>query len=314
MAKRKNSGNKINWIIVWGLVAVTLACLLITFGDKIGLEGIPTWQEITAAFDPQHPDDDGSMPVKVHFFDVGQGDCTLISANGKNILIDAGENDQAERVVNYLKDQNIDKIDILIGTHPHSDHIGGMDAVVNQFSVGEIILPKLSDAQTPTTKTYLDLLTAVADKGVKVRRATPGDTIDIVGGKLEILGPLSEYTDLNNMSVVSRFVYQNASFWIAGDCSKEAEADLLAQGKVTQTNVYKVSHHGSSTASSQKFLDQLQPNYCVISLGADNSYGHPHKEVMNRLSKMDTTVYRTDLNGTVTAQTDGSTIQFTTEK
>lgn len=314
MAKRKNSGNKINWIIVWGLVAVTLACLLITFGDKIGLEGIPTWQEITAAFDPQQADDDGSMPVKVHFFDVGQGDCTLISANGKNILIDAGENDQAERVVNYLKDQSIDKIDILIGTHPHSDHIGGMDAVVNQFSVGEIILPKLSDAQTPTTKTYLDLLTAVADKGVKVRRATPGDTIDIGGGKLEILGPLSEYTDLNNMSVVSRFVYQNASFWIAGDCSKEAEADLLAQGKVTQTNVYKVSHHGSSTASSQKFLDQLQPDYCVISLDADNSYGHPHKEVMNRLNKMNTTVYRTDLNGTVTAQTDGSTIQFTTEK
>lgn len=314
MAKRKNSGNKINWIIVWGLVAVTLVCLLITFGDKIGLEGIPTWQEITAAFDPQQADDDGSMPVKVHFFDVGQGDCTLISANGKNILIDAGENDQAERVVNYLKDQNIDKIDILIGTHPHSDHIGGMDAVVNQFSVGEIILPKLSDTQTPTTKTYLDLLTAVADKGVKVRRATPGDTIVIGGGKLEILGPLSEYTDLNNMSVVSRFVYQNASFWIAGDCSKEAEADLLAQGKVTQTNVYKVSHHGSSTASSQKFLDQLQPNYCVISLGADNSYGHPHKEVMNRLNKMNTTVYRTDLNGTVTAQTDGSTIQFTTEK
>ena len=314
MAKRKNSGNKINWIIVWGLVAVTLACLLITFGDKIGLEGIPTWQEITAAFDPQQADDDGSMPVKVHFFDVGQGDCTLISANGKNILIDAGENDQAERVVNHLKDQNIDKIDILIGTHPHSDHIGGMDAVVNQFSVGEIILPKLSDTQTPTTKTYLDLLTAVADKGVKVRRATPGDTIDIGGGKLEILGPLSEYTDLNNMSVVSRFVYQNASFWIAGDCSKEAEADLLAQGKVTQTNVYKVSHHGSSTASSQKFLDQLQPDYCVISLGADNSYGHPHKEVMNRLNKMNTTVYRTDLNGTVTAQTDGSTIQFATEK
>ena len=112
-------------MIVWGLVAVTLACLLITFGDKIGIEGIPTWQEITAAFDPQQPAQDGSIPVKVRFFDVGQGDCTLISANGKNILIDAGENDQAERVTGYLKKQNISKIDILIGTHPHSDHIGG---------------------------------------------------------------------------------------------------------------------------------------------------------------------------------------------
>ena len=98
MARRKSGSNKINWMIVWGLVAVTLACLLITFGDKIGIEGIPTWQEITAAFDPQQPAQDGSMPVKVRFFDVGQGDCTLISANGKNILIDAGENDQAERV------------------------------------------------------------------------------------------------------------------------------------------------------------------------------------------------------------------------
>ena len=314
MARRKSGSNKINWIIVWGLVAVTLACLLITFGDKVGIDGIPTWQEITAAFHPQQSASDGSMPVKVRFFDVGQGDCTLISANGKIILIDAGENDQAKRVVGYLKAQNISKIDILIGTHPHSDHIGGMDAVVNEFAVGEIILPKLSDAQTPTTKTYLDLLTAIADKGVKVRRATPGDVIDIGGGKLEILGPISEYTDLNNMSVVSRFVYQNISFWIAGDCSKEAEADLLAQGKVTKTNVYKVSHHGSSTASSQKFLDQLQPDYCVLSLGADNSYGHPHKEVVKRLNKLNTTVYRTDINGTILVQTDGNDIQFTTEK
>lgn len=314
MAKRKSGSNRINWIVVWGLVAVALVCLLITFGRKLGIEGIPTWQEITAAFDPQHPTQDGSMPVKVRFFDVGQGDCSLISANGKHILIDAGENDQAERVVGYLKAEGIDKIDILIGTHPHSDHIGGMDAVVNQFEVGEIILPKLSEAQTPTTKTYLDLLTAITDKGVKVRRATPGDVIEIGGGRLEILGPLSEYTDLNNMSVVSRFVYQDASFWIAGDCSKEAEADLLAQGKVTETNVYKVSHHGSSTASTKKFLDQLQPEYCIISLGADNSYGHPHKEVIKRLNQLDTGVYRTDMSGTVTIETDGVALELTTEK
>lgn len=252
--------------------------------------------------------------VQVDFFDVGQGDCTLITANGKHILIDAGENDQADRVVEYLEDKGIEKLDIVIGTHPHSDHIGGLDVVIDRFEIGQIILPRLTDEQVPTTKTYLDLLTAIADKNMKVTSAKAGDVIDIGGGKLEIRGPISEYSDLNNVSVVARYVYGKVSFWIAGDCSKEAEKDLLASKRVEKTTVYKVSHHGSSTATTQKFLDALSPEYCVISLGADNSYGHPHKEVSKRLNKAGMPVYRTDLNGTVTARTDGKEITFVTQK
>ncbi len=155
----------------------------------------------------------------------------------------------------------------------------------NNLKSGRSSCQKLSDDQTPTTKTYLDVLTAIADKNVKVKRAVPGDVIEIGGGKLEIRGPLGTYTDLNNASVTARYVYDSVSFWIAGDCSKEAENDLLAHDKVEKTTVYKVSHHGSNTATTQKFLDRLNPDYCVISLGADNKYGHPHKEISQRLKK-----------------------------
>ena len=312
--RKRSSKNKFNWAVVWFLVAAALFCLAVTFSDMLGIPGVPTWKELGAVFQPQQTASDGSMPVRVDFFDVGQGDCTLISANGKHILIDAGENDQADRVVAYLRQKNIEKLDIVIATHPHSDHIGGLDVIVSRFEVGQVIMPKLSEEQTPTTKTYLDLLTAIADKNVKVKRAEPGEVIEIGGGRLEIRGPLSTYTDINNSSVTARYVYDGVSFWIAGDCSKEAEKDLLSQNKVDKTPVYKVSHHGSNTATTQKFLDKLQPDYCVISLGADNSYGHPHKEISDRLKKLGIPVYRTDLNGTVTIETDGSAVQVLTEK
>lgn len=312
--RRKSKSNALNWGVVWTLVVVALFCLLVTVSEKLGVPGVPTWKEIGALFNPQQKMSDGSDPVNVKFFDVGQGDCTLITANGKHILIDAGENDQADRVVKYLKKAGVKRIDVLIGTHPHSDHIGGLDAVVEQFEIGKVILPKLTEEQTPTTKTYLDLLNAIADKGLKVTRAKPGDVVEVGGGRLEIIGPVSEYSDLNNVSVTARFVYDEISFWIAGDCSKEAETDLLDKKLVPRTNVYKVSHHGSNTASTERFLTALAPETCVISLAAGNSYGHPHQEVTKRFKKHGFKVYRTDLNGTVTAHTDGKTVKFTTEK
>lgn len=315
MAKRRKSkSNTFNWIVVWLLVFVTLACLAVTFADQLGIAEIPTWRELGAMLDPQRKSADGTEPVRVDFIDVGQGDCTLISANGKHILIDAGENDQADDVVRFLKDRKVDKIDILVGTHPHSDHIGGLDAVIETFSVGKVILPEIPDDQVPTTKTYLDVLNAIAEKNVKLVRAEQGKTFEIGGGKLEILGPDGEYSDLNNYSVVCRFVYDGASFWIAGDCSKEAEADLLSRELVKKTTVFKVSHHGSNTANTETFLNKLDPDYCVISLGKNNKYGHPSKEVSKLLKKMEMPVYRTDLNGTVTAFTDGKAIRFATEK
>lgn len=316
MAARRKSRSKKRgwWAVVWLLVVVSLCCVAVTFSEQLNIPGLPTWRELGAAFNPQQKTADGSMPVEVDFFDVGQGDCTLISANGKHILIDAGENDQADKVVDYLEGKGIRKIDILVGTHPHSDHIGGLDAVIRSFDIGQVIMPELTDEQTPTTKTYLDVLTAIADKGVKLKRPDPPEQIEIGGGTLEIRGPLAGYSDINNMSVTVRFVYDEISFWVAGDCSREAEADLLKENQVIQSTVYKVSHHGSDTATTQEFLDKLSPEYCVISVGAGNQYGHPSKEVSQRLKGAGMPVYRTDLNGTVTACTDGKTIAFTTER
>lgn len=311
MAERKK--RKPSWSTISILVTLAVFAVGTTLFGQLGIAGVPSWQELWNQFNPTQQTADSS-PVTVDFFDVGQGDCSLITANGAYILIDAGENDQAHRVIDYLEKKGIKRLDIVIGTHPHSDHIGGLDRVIDTFEIGQVILPKLTDQQTPTSKTYLDLLTAIAKKNLKVTPAKAGTVIELGGGQLELRGPIGEYTDLNNVSVVARYVYQQTSFWIAGDCSKAAEKKLLAEKQVEQTTVYKVSHHGSDTATTKKFLDALSPKYCVISVGADNSYGHPHKEISDRLKKAGMPVFRTDLNGTVTISTDGKTVALKTER
>lgn len=166
----------------------------------------------------------------MHFIDVGQGDCILIEGSGESVLIDAGENDQGDEVLGYLSAAGIEDIDLAVGTHPHSDHIGGMDTVLEGITVGRLMLSDVPDSIVPTTRTYLDLLDAAEETGTEMFYGYPGDQVSICGGTLTVLGPVEDYDDLNDESMVIRFDYGESSFLFTGDEESGAEEDLLASG------------------------------------------------------------------------------------
>lgn len=259
-----------------------------------------------------------SLPAEgscsVYFIDVGQGDCSLISCNGVNFLIDAGENNRGDDVLLKLRELNIDTLDYVIGTHAHSDHIGGLDTVINGVTVKNIILSDLPDKLVPTTKTYNDLLNAIVENEVNLIPAEAGDSFDIGSGKLTILSPLTdEYSNLNNWSIITRFVFGETSFLFTGDAETAVEKDLIENGSNVSATLLKVSHHGSNTSSSKDFLKEVAPDYAVIEVGEGNSYGHPHSEILTSLEAIGAEVYRTDINGDITAVSDGKTITVSCE-
>ena len=254
--------------------------------------------------------------VAVHFIDVGQGDCELIVSGSCSVLIDAGEADYASEVGSYIKSQGISKLDYVIATHPHSDHIGGMAEIIKEFDIGKVIMPQIPDEIDANTQTYRKMLEAIRGKGLQITPAKPLETYDLGGiSSLEILGPSSsDYDELNNFSVVCRLVHGENSFLFMGDAEKEEEKDIIASGAELDSDVLKVGHHGGSTSSTDDLLFAVTPRFCVISVGAENSYGHPSEKALKRLEKYTDKIYRTDLQGTITAVSDGKNINFSFEK
>lgn len=253
----------------------------------------------------------GDSAVKVHFIDVGQGDSTLIESNGHYMLIDAGENNQGDTVIEYLRSHQVTTLDYVIGTHPHSDHIGGLDLVIDAFDVGKIILPP----KEHTTKTFEDLLDSISKKGLKITKPVPGDIYELGDASFQILAPNQDYgDDLNNWSVGLRLVYGDTAFLFTGDAEEAAEADILKTGLDLKADVLKAGHHGSRTSSSDPFLDCVSPSYAVIECGDGNTYGHPHQETMKRLKKRGIQIYRTDTQGNIVATTDGTNLTWITEE
>lgn len=242
---------------------------------------------------------------KVHFIDVGQGDSILIEADNHYMLIDAGENNQGTTVVNYLKEQGVKKLDYVIGTHPHSDHIGGLDTVIHSFDVGKVILPDVIH----TTKTFEDVLDAIAENGLKITKAVVGNTYSLGASSFTIVAPnASDYDDLNDYSVSIKFINGENSFLFTGDAEKISEAQMLSNDIDLSADVLKLGHHGSSSSSHDKFLDEVKPDYAVICVGVDNSYGHPHKETLQKLKNRNIKVFRTDIQNTIIFTSNGKNI------
>jgi beta-lactamase superfamily II metal-dependent hydrolase len=223
------------------------------------------------------------------------------------MLIDAGERDQGEAAVSYLEKQGVKTLDYVIGTHPHSDHIGGLETVIRKFDVQKVFLPE----KEHTTKVYENLLDAIAGKNLKITIPRPGENYSLGAASFQIIAPNKDYGDnLNNWSIGIRLVYGKNSFVLCGDAEKEAEKDVAENGFPLKADVLKLSHHGSSTSLSESFMDQVAPEYGVISCGKNNDYGHPHKEVLDMLKKRNIKVLRTDQLGTIVAVSDGVRITF----
>lgn len=249
--------------------------------------------------------------LTLHFIDVGQGDSILAESDGHFMLIDAGENDQGDTVVSYLTSAGVQTLDYVIGTHPHSDHIGGLDDVIRAFSVEKVILPPIEH----TTKTFEDVLDAISEKGLKLTRPQAGDTYSLGKAAFTILAPIGDYgDDLNNWSVGLKLTLGNRSFVMCGDAETAAETDIVNSGLDLKADVLKAGHHGSRTSTSDAFLKAVSPSYAVIQCGEGNSYGHPHKETIEKLETAGIQILRTDQLGTITAWTDGTDLSWSFEK
>lgn len=243
----------------------------------------------------------------VDFIDVGQADSILIRNQDQVMLIDAGTNEAGDTVVNYLKELGITKINYLVGTHPHEDHIGGIDDVINNFDIGQIYMPKMET----TTKTFEDVLEAIENKNLTVTAPNKGDKIELrqaVGTFMT--DPILDKDNLNLSSLVMRLEFGNTSFLFMGDAEKENEETI----NWPKTDVLKVGHHGSNTSSSKKFLEQIEPEYSIIMVGKDNSYNLPKQETIDNLKSIGSEIYRTDENGTIKIISDGNHLEIEKSK
>lgn len=246
----------------------------------------------------------------VHFIDVGQGDCILIQQGEYSMLIDAGGNSQGGKVVEYISSAGIETLNYVIGTHPHEDHIGGLDNVIYAFNVKKVVLPDI----ITTTKVFEDVLKSISNKGLRITKGKHGQNFKLGEASVELVAPVTiDSRDLNNASIVCRVAYKNTSFLFTGDAETKSEREIIEAGYNIKSDLLKAGHHGSDTSSSAEFLKEVSPKYAVIMCGDNNTHGHPNKSILDRFTKSKTKVFRTDLSGTIIVRSDGSDLAFNVE-
>lgn len=280
------------------VIIIIAAVLYSQFGGELG----GTEREVEVV--------DGT--IEVHVIDVGQADAILIRAEEGNILFDSGDLDTKDELKTYLKNVGVSEIEYAVFTHPHADHIGGADVVLQSFDVHNVIMPVTDDGDTPTTAVYERMIAAIeADETINAIAAEPDAEYAVGDVKMKILAPNSgDYSDLNNYSVVVRVDFGATSFMLTGDAEDVSEEEMLVRYPASELKCtfYKAAHHGAKESNTPEFLAAVSPEIVAISCGEGNSYGHPHSETMSRFEDVGATVYRTDLLGTLKFTSDGTTI------
>lgn len=245
---------------------------------------------------------------EVHYIDVGQADAALVLCDDETMLIDGGNVADSSLIVSYLNKQNISHLDYVIGTHAHEDHIGGLSGALSVATVGKVYAPKTE----ADSKAYQNFKNKVLAQGLQITNPTPNETFTLGSSSVRILAPITEsVSDINNTSIVLKITYGSTSFLFTGDAEREVEQDILNKGYDISADVLKVGHHGSEYSTTYPFLREIMPKYAIISVGKNNSYGHPTDEALSRLRDSDTKVYRTDLQGDIIAKSDGKTVTVT---
>lgn len=291
MKKRRKN---INTKAVTGIIVLIIAVLSV-----LGSRFFGDFKDIYDEAGLRNTEQSNPDKMYVSFIDVGQGNCTLLRCGGKTILVDSGEVGAAQTVIGYIKNLNIDTLDCVLVTHPHSDHMGAMTKLLYEFKIKDFIMPEIPEKIIPTSRIYEKFLTAVSDNAENVIAAEPGETFSYGEMTVEIFAPLHDYDDLNDMSAVTRVSYGDTSVMFMGDASATVEKDLLQKNVDYSATILNVGHHGSKTSSSEKWLKAVNPKYAVICCGLNNDYGHPHRAVTKRFESMEIEYFRIDLLGTI---------------
>lgn len=242
----------------------------------------------------------------VHFIDVGQADSALVLCDGKSMLIDGGNVADSNEVYSYLEDLQVNYLDYIVCTHAHEDHVGGLSGALNYAKVGKALAP----VTEYNSKAFQNFVKYLKEQGKEITVPSPGDSFDLGSAEVTVFGPINPSDDPNNTSIVLKVVYGDTSFLFTGDAEREEEQDILNAGYPLKSTVLKVGHHGSDTSTSYPFLREIMPKYGVISVGKDNSYGHPTEETLSRLRDANVTVYRTDELGHIVCVSDGTDVKF----
>ncbi|MBP3634541.1 MAG: MBL fold metallo-hydrolase [Oscillospiraceae bacterium] len=251
-----------------------------------------------------------SRDLEVHYVDVGQADCIFLRCDGKTMLIDGGNVEDSNLVVSYLLSQSVTKLDYVVNTHAHEDHVGGLPGVMAVFEVGAVWCP----VTEYSSSCFEDFANYADQQYLELTLPEPGSTYELGQAQVTVLGPVKEYDDTNDTSIVLRVDHGDNSFLFTGDAEETSEKDILDYGMDVSATVLKLGHHGSDTSTCYQWLRAVAPEYAVIQVGEGNTYGHPHEVVMSRLRDADVQVFRTDLQGHIVCRSDGEGVTFTTNK
>ncbi|MBR2590640.1 MAG: MBL fold metallo-hydrolase [Clostridia bacterium] len=305
--------NKKIFISVIAAVVLIISAVL-TFGSKNTWKSfISKTDENTAAIGQLADSEAAAQPLSVHYIDVDQGDSTLIRFGEYNILIDCAKKAYSENVLTYLERLGVDSLDLVIGTHPDADHIGGFTDLFTQIKPKLYVLPQIS-SKIEKTQTELTLINTLKTMKISTEYAINEKVYTFGEMKLTTYLTQSEHTDKNDYSVVAKVEYKNASYLFMGDAGKAVENEFMKLKDPLQADILKAGHHGSSKSSSKKFVKYVSPEYCIFSCGADNDYGHPHSEVLEIMKKQKVQCYRTDISGSIVIGSNGQNYFIATEK